>query len=88
MAAGYGLWTYAMAGGGADRLSPIGYATPLLSTMVLIATGRPFTTQMLVGAALILVCSLGVLLNDRTARRGDPRPVTAREGLPPVVRGR
>lgn len=29
MAAGYGLWTLAMSGGAAERLTPLGYATPL-----------------------------------------------------------
>jgi len=35
MAVGYGLWTYAMADRRAERLAPIGYATPLLSTLLL-----------------------------------------------------
>lgn len=39
MAAGYALWTHAMTRGGAERLSPLGYATPLLSTVVLLANG-------------------------------------------------
>lgn len=74
MAAGYALWTYAMSHGGADRLSPIGYATPLLSTAILIATGRPFTTTTLIGAALVLTCSIGVLVNDRRSHVKSPRP--------------
>lgn len=43
MAGGYGLWTLALAGGGAELLAPIGYATPLLSTLLLLATGAPAT---------------------------------------------
>lgn len=39
MAAGYALWTHAMTRGGAERLSPLGYATSLLSTVVLLANG-------------------------------------------------
>lgn len=69
MAAGYGLWTYGMADRRADRLSPLGYLTPLLSTMLLLVTGQPFTTQTLIGAALILVCSAGVLINERITRK-------------------
>lgn len=69
MAAGYGLWTYAMADHRAERLGPIGYATPLLSTVLLLATGQPFTIAILVGAALILACSAGVLINERIAQR-------------------
>jgi drug/metabolite transporter (DMT)-like permease len=64
MAAGYALWTYAMAENRADRLIPLSYATPLLSTVLLLLTGQPFTSRTLVGAALILVCSTGVLLNQ------------------------
>lgn len=64
MAAGYAFWTYAMSEGRADRLIPLSYATPLLSTGLLLATGQPFTTRTLLGAALILLCSTGVLLNQ------------------------
>lgn len=64
MAAGYALWTFAMSDGRADRLIPLSYATPLLSTGLLLATGQPFTAQTLIGAALILLCSTGVLLNQ------------------------
>lgn len=83
MAAGYALWTYAMSRGGADRLSPIGYATPLLSTGILIATGRPFGTTTLFGAALILLCSVGVLVNDRQAAGGRRLPPPRRRSRNP-----
>lgn len=52
MAAGYALWTRAMSGGGADRLSPLGYATPLLSTTILLATGAPAGLSTLAGVGL------------------------------------
>lgn len=71
MAAGYALWTRAMSGEGATRLSPLGYATPLLSTILLMAAGRSFTAATVIGAALILTCSIGVLVNDRLARRRE-----------------
>jgi drug/metabolite transporter (DMT)-like permease len=61
MAAGYGLWTMAISRDGAERLSPIGYATPLLSTLLLLATGAPATATTLTGVGLILACSVGVL---------------------------
>lgn len=67
MAAGYALWTRAMARGGAERLSPLGYATPLLSTVLLLATGAPATTSTIAGVGLVLVCSVGVLAHDRRA---------------------
>jgi len=67
MAAGYALWTRAMAGDGAERLSPLGYATPLLSTVLLLATGAAATTSTVTGVGLVLACSLGVLVQDRYA---------------------
>jgi len=76
MAAGYALWTRAMACGGVERLSPLGYATPLLSTVLLLATGAPATTSTLTGVCLVLACSLGVLAHDRHADRG-PAPSTS-----------
>lgn len=75
MAAGYALWTRAMSGEGASRLSPLGYAAPLLSTILLTATGRSFTSATITGATLILACSIGVLVNDRLAsHRSDRSP--------------
>lgn len=71
MAAGYGLWTVAMAHGGAARLSPLGYATPLLSTLVLLATGAPATATTLIGISLVLACSTGVLAHQH--RHGASR---------------
>ncbi|MDQ3055676.1 MAG: DMT family transporter [Actinomycetota bacterium] len=69
MAAGYALWTRAMSRGGAERLSPLGYATPLLSTGLLLATGAPATSATVLGVGLVLGCSLGVLAYDRYANR-------------------
>ncbi len=68
MAAGYGLWTVAMAGGGAERLGPIGYATPLLSTLLLLATGAPSSATTLIGVGLVLACSIGVLAAQHPSR--------------------
>lgn len=79
MAAGYALWTYAMAEGRADRLVPLCYTTPLVSTALLLATGRPATGRILLGAGLILVCSLGVLLGEWLYGRRNRRPDTAVE---------
>lgn len=74
MAAGFALWTRAMAGDGANRLAPVGYATPLLSTVLLLVSGESFTPQTLAGASLVLICSLGVLSVDRLMR---PRSAAA-----------
>jgi drug/metabolite transporter (DMT)-like permease len=64
MAGGFLLWSVAMSGGGATRLAPLGYATPLLSTVLLLLFGETFTSTTLFGALLILVCSIGVLMID------------------------
>lgn len=82
MAVGYALWTYAMSGNRSERLSPIGYATPLLSTALLLATGRPLTTATLIGAALIVVCSAGVLINERRTTRHRPIEAAATTAEP------
>lgn len=68
MAGGFLLWSLAMSGGGAKRLAPLGYATPLLSTVLLLLFGETFTSNTLFGALLILVCSIGVLVMDRKER--------------------
>lgn len=69
MAGGFLLWSLAMSGGGAKRLAPLGYATPLCSTVLLLLFGETFTSTTLFGALLILVCSIGVLIMDRKERR-------------------
>lgn len=53
----------------AECLAPLGYATPLLSTMLLLATGSPATATTLVGIGLVLVCSIGVLATQHTRSR-------------------
>ena len=65
MAAGFFLWTYAMSGDGAKSLAPIGFATPLFSTMLLLVSGEDFTARTMLGAAMVLVCSIGVLVTER-----------------------
>jgi drug/metabolite transporter (DMT)-like permease len=61
LAAGYGLWTLAMAAPGGARLAPAAYATPLLSTGLLIATGERLPALGLAGCGLIVVCALGAV---------------------------
>ncbi len=72
MAAGYGLWTIAMAGGGAERLAPVGYATPLLSTLLLLASGAPAAATTLIGVGLIVACSIGVLAWQQPSEPAHP----------------
>jgi drug/metabolite transporter (DMT)-like permease len=61
MAIGYFLWSYAMSGDGAKIIAPIGYATPLLSTILLLFSGEKYTQHTMYGILLILSCSIGVL---------------------------
>ena len=61
MATGFFLWSYAMSGDGAKIIAPIGYATPLLSTVLLLISGEDYTQRTMYGILLILSCSIGVL---------------------------
>jgi drug/metabolite transporter (DMT)-like permease len=63
VAVGWGLWTFAMADPDAARLAPLGYATPLLSTCVLLATGQRLAPLALLGCALIVLCATGVVVD-------------------------
>ncbi|MGW7520080.1 DMT family transporter [Streptomyces sp. NPDC054796] len=64
-AAGFLLWSAGMARSD-GRLAPLGYATPVLSTCVLLLSGRTFgDASAAVGAFLVLLCTVGVLVNDR-----------------------
>ena len=65
MAAGYALWTYAMSHPAGARLAPVAYATPLLSTLVLVAAGERLSPLGFSGCALIVLCAAGVLLDRR-----------------------
>jgi drug/metabolite transporter (DMT)-like permease len=78
MAAGYALWTLAMSHPAGPRLAPIAYATPLLSTAVLLASGQRLSTVGLLGCALIVICAAGVLatMGDGVGHR---RPGVARD---------
>jgi drug/metabolite transporter (DMT)-like permease len=67
MALGYLLWSRAMASARGRRLAPLGYATPVLSTALLRATGHPIATTGLLGAALALGSTAGVLRLGRDA---------------------
>lgn len=64
VAAGYLLWSLGMAAS-RGRLAPLGYATPLLSTCVLLLSGRQFGDSTVIGALMVLICTIGVLAADR-----------------------
>jgi drug/metabolite transporter (DMT)-like permease len=68
MAGGFLLWSVAMSGDGAKTLAPLGYATPLLSTALLLLFGETLAPGALLGSALVLVSSIGVLIMNRKVR--------------------
>lgn len=70
MAAGYALWTHAMSHPSGSRLAPIAYGTPLLSTLVLLATGERLSALGLLGCGLIVTCAAGVVIDARSRPRG------------------
>ena len=76
MAAGYALWTAAMSHPAGSRLAPVAFATPLLSTLVLVAAGERLSPLGFVGCALIIACAAGVLL-DRSPGRGPEGAASA-----------
>jgi len=58
------------------RLALAAYATPLLSTGLLLATGQRLSPLGLLGCGLIVLCATGVVLDalprrDRRARRAS-----------------
>lgn len=80
MALGYGLWTHAMSHPTGVRLAPAAYATPLLSTGLLLATGQHLTPAGLIGCALIMLCAVGVGLDAIPRHRRDgARTASSRE---------
>ncbi|WP_407564754.1 DMT family transporter [Streptomyces sp. 184] len=64
VAGGYMLWSWGMVLS-EGRLAPLGYAIPLLSTLILLLTGASFTARSASGALLVLICSVGVLGAER-----------------------
>lgn len=70
-AAGYAAWSVGMARSG-GRLAPLGYATPLLSTIVLLAAGRPVSgIGTVIGGTLILICTVGIVVSTHAAPPGS-----------------
>ena len=59
MGLGYMLWSYAMRTGAVGALSTLGYGTPVLSTLLLIAAGEEMTAlAMLGGAIIVAACAM------------------------------
>jgi drug/metabolite transporter (DMT)-like permease len=72
LAIGYALWTHAMAHPLGERLAPAAYATPLLSTGLLLATGQRLSALGLLGCGLIVLCASGVVLDALNRRPAEP----------------
>jgi len=54
-----------------ERLAPLAYATPLLSTGLLLATGHRLSPLGLVGCGLIVVCASGCVLDALDRRPAE-----------------
>jgi drug/metabolite transporter (DMT)-like permease len=76
LAMGYALWTHAMAHPLGERLAPAAYATPLLSTGLLLAAGQRLSLVGLLGCGLIVLCAAGVVL-DAVNRRPAELPASS-----------
>ena len=76
-AAGYAAWSAAMARSG-GRLAPVGYATPLLSTIVLLVAGEPVSgPAAIAGGALIVICTVGVVASAGRSKAAPPTGPTS-----------
>ena len=64
VALGYALWSFGMQRS-SGRLAPLGFMTPVLSTLVLLIGGQTFGTTTAVGAVIVLACTIGILTVDR-----------------------
>ena len=68
MGLGYVLWSYAMQNGAVGPMSTLGYGTPVLSTLLLIASGEQMTLLAIIGGAVIVAaCALSGTLREREA---------------------
>lgn len=56
MGVGYLLWSLALRRGAAGSISTLGYATPVLSTVLLFVSGEAVTWGAVVGGGIIIVC--------------------------------
>lgn len=74
MGLGYVLWAYAMRFGAVGPLSMLGYATPALSTALLILSGERLTATAFMGGVVIVICRAAVGL----LQREDPANATTR----------
>ncbi|MDJ0363143.1 hypothetical protein [Rhodococcus sp. H29-C3] len=64
VALGYTLWSFGMKLSG-GRLAPLGFMTPVLSTLVLLLGGNAFGGVTALGAGIVLLCTVAVLVVDR-----------------------
>jgi drug/metabolite transporter (DMT)-like permease len=74
MAGGYALWTRSMTHPDGARLAPIAYATPMLSTLILLLGGESLPALGLVGCGLIVLCAGGVVIDLRRPKHARHQP--------------
>ena len=73
MGLGYLLWSYAMKMGQAGPLSTLGYATPVLSTVLLVISGEHLSGSAILGCVLIVICcAIAGTMETREERHAPP----------------
>ncbi len=73
MGLGYVLWSYAMKTGQVGPLSTLGYATPVLSTLLLVLSGEFLSWSAAVGCALIVIsCAIAGAMEAQERKHAPP----------------
>lgn len=80
MALGYFLWMRAMSRGNAPSLIQIGFLTPLLSTLWLLAMGETLSNMALLGAVFIIGASIAAVLYERAGQRVKSTGIASQGG--------
>ncbi|WP_119165988.1 DMT family transporter [Algihabitans albus] len=73
MGVGYLLWSLALRRGAAGSISTLGYATPVLSTVLLYISGEAVTWGAVVGGLIIIVCCV-LVGTGKLEQRSDVKP--------------
>ena len=74
MGLGYVFWSYAMKTGHVGPLSTLGYATPVLSTVLLVLSGEYLPRSAILGCALVVICC--AIAGTMEVREGKHAPPT------------
>lgn len=73
MGLGYVLWSKAMRAGQVGPISTLGYATPVLSTLLLVLSGEYLSGSAILGCILIVICcAIAGAIETREERHAPP----------------